>query len=379
MSVHFICGKPGGGKSLYAMRLILDELLHGQRPIVTNMAINFSELWLHLVGAGYLNTLENVRRIAEGSAYDPDVHIRYDGPQHIRDRVLILDEVQLRRFFCFRGFDGKEDVEYVTTDEWKTGKRMSFTSLTHGVFYVLDEVHIAFPARDWANTGQQVLYYLSQHRKLGDDVLCVTQHLDNLDKQFRTMAQDFTWIRNLSKIKMGLFKMPGMFLRSTYVTDTENASPTETGTFRLNVSGIAKCYDTAAGIGVIGRSGADLGERRKGLHWSLFVVGLIGAVLFLLFGVPKVVLAVISRPFDAPAVAVPVTVSNAPGVNVERRLNSLVPQVQVSTNVFFVGSIGSEFLLSDGRVLTRYVERRGRGVVVMDEPGKFTEYRERPR
>jgi len=32
-----------------------------------------------------------------------------------------------------------------------------------GVFFVLDEVHIAFNSRAWAETGAEVLYYLSDH------------------------------------------------------------------------------------------------------------------------------------------------------------------------------------------------------------------------
>ena len=39
MSIHFISGKPGGGKGLYCMKLILDELVKGRRPVVTNLPI----------------------------------------------------------------------------------------------------------------------------------------------------------------------------------------------------------------------------------------------------------------------------------------------------------------------------------------------------
>ena len=39
MSIHFISGKPGGGKSLYATKLIIDEFIHGDRQIVTNVPL----------------------------------------------------------------------------------------------------------------------------------------------------------------------------------------------------------------------------------------------------------------------------------------------------------------------------------------------------
>jgi len=279
MSVHFICGKPGGGKSLYAMRLVADELLKGSRPVVTNLAINFSELWVYLKSHGYSG-----------------------GDVHIRSRVRILEETELKHFFCFRGYDGVEDVAYVDNDQWKLKERMSFTGLTHGVFYVLDEVHLAFPSRDWANTGQQVLWYLSQHRKLGDDVLCVTQHLDNLDKQFRTMAQDFTFIRNLNKIKMGLFKMPGIFVRRTYGEPaSERSEAMETGTFTLDVSGIANCYETAKGVGIHGRN-ADKSEKKKGIHWAVLVIVLPLLIIAAMHYGPKWIGSLFSRKIT-PAVA----------------------------------------------------------------------------
>ena len=44
MSIHFISGKPGGGKTLYSVRLILDELVNGSRPIVTNVSLNLGRL-----------------------------------------------------------------------------------------------------------------------------------------------------------------------------------------------------------------------------------------------------------------------------------------------------------------------------------------------
>jgi len=255
---------------------------------------------------------------------------------------------------------------------------MSFTALSHGVFYVLDEVHIAFPARDWVNTGQQVLYYLSQHRKLGDDVLCVTQHLDNLDKQFRTMAQDFTWIRNLSKIKMGLFKMPGLFLRSTYCSDKETAEAVETGTFRLNVSGIAKCYDTAAGIGVVGRSGADLGERRKGMPWWVGLGGIGLGIAFLLFGVPKIALAVLRKSGVNPdGVPVTVTVPALVVTNETPRPRTLLRRaddIVTSTNIFWTAFVQGEYWFSDGRRLTNGVQVLGETVVVLED-GELIRYR----
>jgi len=48
MSLHFVSGKPGGGKSLYSMSLLQDELLHGDRLICTNLPLNLGELNAYL-------------------------------------------------------------------------------------------------------------------------------------------------------------------------------------------------------------------------------------------------------------------------------------------------------------------------------------------
>lgn len=264
MSVHFISGKPGAGKSLYAMRLLVWELQHTTRTIVTNLCINYGNLNAYLT--------------AQGQAIIPE--------QHIRDRVLRIEDEDLKVFFTFRG--GGVRVRCVSIQEWKAGVRPDYSVVKDaGCFYVLDEVHIAFNARAWADTGQEVMYYLSQHRKLGDDVILITQAVLNVDKQMRSVAQDFTYIRNFKKEKAGFFRLPAIFMRRTYL---EPAGPTskatESGTFTLDVSGVASCYDTAAGVGIHGRASADKNEKSRGLHWAWYVVFILAFIFGLIKGVP---------------------------------------------------------------------------------------------
>ena len=94
-------------------------------------------------------------------------------------------------------------------------------------------------------------------------MVCITQSVNNVDKQFRSVAQDYTYLRNLSKQRAGFFRLPALFVRSTYAQPATPASaPMESGTFRLDVSGLAACYDTAKGVGIHGRAGADTNERK---------------------------------------------------------------------------------------------------------------------
>lgn len=276
MSIHFISGKPGGGKTLYSVKLILEELLYGTRTIITNVPMNLVFL------NEYLQEKYPSRSI------------------NLFDRILLIDEEQMGVFYTIRPH-GSQGPTKLTKEQWERGETPDYSKISdHGVVYVLDEIHIKFNARAWMETGRDVLFYLSQHRKLGDTVICITQAVNNVDKQFRSVTQDYTYIRNLGKEKLSKFRLPNIFIRQTYNTPaTDNSTPMETGTFRLDVSGLAKCYDTAKGVGIHGRAGADTTERKKGLPWWVAAV----AVVVLVLLVAKIVPQMIANLFKGPQVA----------------------------------------------------------------------------
>jgi len=260
MSLHFISGKPGGGKSLYSMQLLQDELLHGSRLICTNLPLNLGELNSYL------------------QAEFPDRII------NLHERVRVLDDAtETGSFWLYRW--ASQNLASVSEENWKQGERYDFAKplvdvgeTDRGVLFIIDEIHLFFNSREWMNTGKGCLFYLSQHRKLGDDVIAVTQSIGNVDKQFRSLAQDFSYIRNMKKEKKGIFKLPGIFMRSTYsqpFTGQPGIEPMEIRTFRLQPTKLAACYNTAAGVGVLGRSGSDTRERSKGLPWWVAIVAVV--------------------------------------------------------------------------------------------------------
>jgi len=252
VSIHFISGKPGGGKSLYGMRLILDELFYGTRHIITNVPLDLPALNAYVAK-------ESGDRVID-----------------VVGRVWVLDDDQTGEFWTYR--PGVR-IPRLSKTEWESGSLPSYKGVQDsGVFYVIDEVHNFFGSRQWALTGRDVLFYLSQHRKLGDTVLCITQAIENVDKQFRSVTQDFTFIRNLSKERLGMFRLPGIFMRRTYNSPpSANSTPMESGTFMLDVTGVAACYNSAAGVGIHGRM-ADKQERKKGIHWA-YAVGVVIALI----------------------------------------------------------------------------------------------------
>jgi len=106
-------------------------------------------------------------------------------------------------------------------------------------------------------TGKGCLFYLSQHRKLKDDIICITQSIGNVDKQFRSVAEDFSVMRNEYTAKLRPFRGRGRFTRKTYeqyTGDTSRQVPFEISHFRLDAAGIASCYNTSAGVGILNDS-----------------------------------------------------------------------------------------------------------------------------
>lgn len=291
MSIHIILGKPGAGKSRYALAKVVDELVHGEKNIVTNLPIKVPELNEYLQKKWPdrdCRLLQRLRMIDENEMRE---FWKFRGPEDAQDsyppdlppfeqwhkpfEFTLGQEVNAELLYAFQQHENGQRVEYPRAVAARDAEqRLWIKTLgdrvgTKGVMYVLDEAHIAFNARDWASLGRGALHYMSQHRKLGDTVFPVTQSLGNLDKQFRSVAEDYTVLRNEYQAQFGPFRGAGRFVRKSYYSEPQrNSEPYETATFQLDVEGLAKCYDTAKGIGVHG-SKADIGKRAKGIsiYW----------------------------------------------------------------------------------------------------------------
>lgn len=276
MSIHPVCGKPGAGKSRFATGRISRTLRETRRNVVASVPLRI----------GRLNQLMQQRY--------PDEDLE------VATRVRLLDDAEMKYFWKFRSVEDVGPPELYELHKGTVEKRLPSGAIEHvpisderrsflikflntwakvpvfsdkgaGVAYFLDEAHIAFNARQWANCADAALFYLSQHRKLGDEVWPITQAFGNLDKQFRSVAEDFTVLRNEYVAKYGIFKGRGRFTWKTYASEPSgNAEPFAHGDFEIDAEGLASCYDTAKGIGVHG-SKADIGRRAKGIPimWAI--------------------------------------------------------------------------------------------------------------
>lgn len=273
MSIHFISGKPRGGKGLYSCKLIVDELVNGRRPIVTNLPLRLDP-W---VKAG--QAMVGLRAYLVG---------KYGRDCDCDKRVLVLAEEEVPDFYRWRlTKDGWQKVPAVNDEK---GRVVGFDTTLHagdgGVLYCIDEAWKYFAARDWATTGKGVLFYAAQHGHFGDDFLIVSQTSKQVDTALRQVAQDFTICRNHGKERFGMFRQPGFFTICVYTEPpTPTLEPMQRSVFRLDAAGLGACYDTSAGAGIAGAmsgegGAADSSERKKGLSvWWLVPVVVLALVL----------------------------------------------------------------------------------------------------
>lgn len=262
VAIHFITGRIGGGKGLYCMKLLEAEVRDTNRKIVTNFPLLMDE-FAHQLHEKY------------GEAFDILTRIH-----------LIESKNEIRNFYRIRGQEHEDEETWLEAEFDKKGKAVAYdidtAFQTGGTFYLLDEIHLVFGARDWQEMGRAVLYYSSQSRKLGDDLLLVTQVPGHVDAQLRNLSQDFTVLRNHSLEKIGWFKQPDVFSRKTYLNMPRpggKEEPQETSHFKLDLN-FAGAYRTEAGIGIMEKADskdgvADKGvDRRTGLRWYWLLIAI---------------------------------------------------------------------------------------------------------
>lgn len=303
MSIHFRSGKPGGGKTLKAVSDIVAILMSAdKRVIVTNIPLNLDKLqhYLHELGSEV----------------------------HVMTRVYLLTEEETFSFYLFRGplVIKMDPVKKLTTAEKKAGIESGgdimpdyADSILHpvsglGVIYFIDEIHLFFNSREWQDTGKRAIFYLSQHRHMNDVVHCITQSIQNVDGQFRRLAQDFSYVRNHRVEKFKGFRRGDGFVELVYLQPvlTGNEEPCTKTTFKLDLK-LASVYSTAGGVGLPGGNAADGGKIVKGfplktLYWVIgaIVVGVFCLLVFL----PKIVKTA-STSVIKPAVVSPVSKSSS--------------------------------------------------------------------
>jgi len=266
--IRFVSGKPGGGKSLYAVLSLVEELRATHRFIVTNLALELRP-WVDGGGKarkGLLALLQD----------------KYGSTFEAERRILFLADEAVPRFFAVRPLWNADtqsvDVNVLPKEE---DGRFRLSAGRGGVAYFIDEAHEFFAARDWQKTGKETLSWASQQRRAGDDAWMVTQVVNNVEKQLRGVSQECVHLVNHRLLRIAMFRQPDALSYRVYgsTPPAPNEHWLAAGKLQCDREWIYGCYNTARGVGVAGNK-ADIGVRAKGLHWmNLFWMFLVLGVV----------------------------------------------------------------------------------------------------
>jgi len=156
------------------------------------------------------------------------------------------------------------------------------------VLYGIDEAHVLFDARSWKASSAALTFYNSQHAKLRDDVIFVTQFLKLLEVRVRGFAEQFHVYRNFFGVKaFSILRMPRRIRELQYsVEPGPGAGAPDQEKWRTLDLKKAACYDTMAGVAVVGGRKPD--ERKGkgfGVPWWVPLVALVAFGVFMSWSV----------------------------------------------------------------------------------------------
>jgi len=166
--LEFYCGALGSGKTSLGFERALEKLLRGG-SVATNIAF-------------YPDVIAAWMRDEHGLEFD-------------RDRLIKVE-------------DGP--------DSWKQAIRGNDKE---AAMFIIDEAHVEHNARAWDKSSMQETLFNTMVRKMGIECIYITQDMNNVDKQFRRMAQVIWYCRSLKQYKLlgGMITWPfNLFFRVPY-------------------------------------------------------------------------------------------------------------------------------------------------------------------
>jgi hypothetical protein len=301
MSIFYICGKPGSGKSYVAVEHILKELADpkSDRFIVTNIELKFEDRqhqqlipppWYWTYFGWFLRLCGRIPpppnyqlRTTKGLVTWCHENIKHE--VNLKERIRILDDSECGEFWNY-----EPGYKFEKRRELDLGRRKMDVPdfedrAKRGCLYVIDEVHVYFGARDWQATGADCTFFLSQHRKLQCDVILITQHPEQTDKALRRLAQEYMSMRNLMREPILGFRLGNYFRYVRSLNSPQSANPAvfETGFVTLKPEEVGGLYDTTAGVGIAGRVAPRSEKRGRSIWWLLPPIVIIVAAGIFLF------------------------------------------------------------------------------------------------
>lgn len=374
--IRFVIGLPGAGKTMFCVSKILDELVYTERFVVTNL----QELRLDKIG-------EYLAKRCPDRAIDLD------------RRLLVIPKTETFQFFRFRS----GGLELPPPPDSKM-KLEQFYAAMEGYFapvgqkpewglpvsYFLSEAHEFFPAKDWQDIGRAVKFYASKHRHLHDEVVVETQFPEQVEPNFRRLAQEFHHLQNHYKMSFGPFANRGRFERKVYLGFPLPRVATETASYTLDVEGVGSCYHTTGALGIMNRGAeaSGFGRKRKLPWWSLWAFAALGVVaaVGVVWLMPKMIAGGMNKLVEGTSEGMAKGAGKSASVvaksSKHNRMEQRVEKPEVFVTGYAINPDGPVVWLSDGSVLRGAAdlrEVRRNGVVLADgRVIRFAPRREHP-
>lgn len=146
-------------------------------------------------GKTYLAVTRILAHLAKGGTVYTNVELNLDGC-----------EKYLRKHYGVE-MDRSCVVELDEQQTWDFHRHLRQGEPDLPTLAVVDEAHLWFNARDHAITAatrRGLLTFMSQSRKLCVDVILIVQAIENLDAQFRRLAQEVWRMKDMSKLRLPL-------------------------------------------------------------------------------------------------------------------------------------------------------------------------------
>lgn len=216
--ITFFVGTPGSGKSYEAVKKVVDNLRLG-RVVCTNI-----EGMDNKINQEYLKNL-----------------LGFDDFQ-FHTKFRFLSQADTMRFWK------KEKIIELTRrydDVSDTFQEIPLEFEEHicplGSLIILDEVHKHFNSRDWQSSANRELAdWASTHRHDGYDVILITQKIDKVDKQTRSLAEFSYFFRKVNFFG-GL--VSSKYMKYGYTGDEDDGKPVTTSTHSYDTK-YFPCYQS---------------------------------------------------------------------------------------------------------------------------------------
>lgn len=166
------------------------------------------EIYEGTIGGGktYSAVLRMVQHMSRGGTVFTNVDMKWDELDVTGCPAKLAQLCRVDKYAGGRGFlmQPSQMREIKEGDMARFSEVVAWGTDKLPVLCVLDEIHLWFNARDWQKVAGELLAFLTQSRKCSVDIIFITQHRDNVDKQFRRLLQ-YSWTFTDSE----RFKLPG--------------------------------------------------------------------------------------------------------------------------------------------------------------------------